>query len=353
MIRTSSYIRQSLTTRHVFQPRFISSKASRINTTQAFEEERLPWYRADQFYPVHIGETLISRYKVVGKLGYGAYSTVWLCRDIKASDFVSVKVCTGHGAGSIGQDRELKFYEHVASLDSEHLGQAYIRGLLETFEISGPTGKHLCLVQPPMHMTITELQRQVPSKRLNKDLLNGTLFNVLTALSFLHDEANVVHANINPSNIMLTLDDASLLPAFEQAEASDPSPRKIIDNTRTIYGSRKLGLPKDALWGQPVLCDFGEARIGPGPHRGLIQPDLYRAPEVLFDMGWDSSVDIWSVGVMIWDLFQGRHLFHALDEDEEVSATPHIAEMVAYIGTPPRFDYLQRSQVTSRVFDEK
>ncbi|RMZ11506.1 hypothetical protein D0860_03379 [Hortaea werneckii] len=97
---------------------------------------------------------------------------------------------------------------------------------------------------------------------------------------------------------MLTLDDDSLLPAFEQAEASDPSARKVIDDTRAIYGSRKLGLPKDALWGQLVLCDFGEARIGPGPHRGLIQPDLYHAPEVLFEMGWDSSADIWSVGVM-------------------------------------------------------
>ncbi|RMY43820.1 hypothetical protein D0864_15749 [Hortaea werneckii] len=185
MIRTSSYVRQSLTTRHVFQPRFISTKASRINRTQAFEEERLPWYRADQFYPVHIGETLISRYKVVGKLGYGAYSTVWLCRDIKLRS---------HGGGTIGQDRELKFYEHVASLDSQHLGQAYVRGLLETFEIGGPAGKHLCLVHPPMHMTITELQRQVPSKRLNKDLLNGTLSNLLSALAFLHDEADVVHA---------------------------------------------------------------------------------------------------------------------------------------------------------------
>lgn len=105
--------------------------------------------------------------------------------------------------------------------------------------------------------------------------------------------------DINPSNIMLTIDDDSLLPAFEQAEASDPLPQKFIDDTRTIYGSRKLGLPKDSLWGQPVLCDFGEARIGPGPHRGLIQPELYRAPEVLFDMGWDSSADIWNVAVMV------------------------------------------------------
>ncbi|KAI6816005.1 hypothetical protein KC342_g15678 [Hortaea werneckii] len=152
---------------------------------------------------------------------------------------------------------------------------------------------------------------------------------------------------------MLTIDDESLLPAFEQTEASDPSPQKVIDDTRIVYGSRKLDLPKDSLWGQPVLCDFGEARIGPGPHKGLIQPELYRAPEVLFDMGWDSSADIWNVAVMIWDLFQGRHLFHALDEDQDVSATHHIAEMMAYIGTPPPLEYLRRSQVTSHVFDEK
>jgi hypothetical protein len=36
-----------------------------------FEEEQLPWYKHDQFYPVHIGETFDSKYKVVGKLGYG------------------------------------------------------------------------------------------------------------------------------------------------------------------------------------------------------------------------------------------------------------------------------------------
>ena len=73
---------------------------------------------------------------------------------------------------------------------------------------------------------------------------------------------------------------------------------KFIDDTRTIYGSRKLGLPKDSLWGQPVLCDFGQARIGQ-PKKGLIQPELYRAPEVLFNMEWDCSVDIWNVGVLV------------------------------------------------------
>lgn len=97
---------------------------------------------------------------------------------------------------------------------------------------------------------------------------------------------------------MLTVDDESLLKEFEQAEAEDPSPTKVIDETRTIYGSRKLGLPKGMLWGQPILCDFGETRIGLS-HKGLIQPEPYRAPEVLFNMGWGCSVDIWNVAVLV------------------------------------------------------
>ncbi|KAJ8122670.1 hypothetical protein ONZ43_g1188 [Nemania bipapillata] len=150
---------------------------------------------------------------------------------------------------------------------------------------------------------------------------------------------------------MLSIDDKSLLPEFERAEVEEPSPKKVIDETRTIYGSRKLGLPKDSFWGQPVLCDFGEARIGQ-THKGLIQPELYRAPEVLFNMEWNYSVDIWSVAALIWDLFEGQHLFHALDETQEVSATHHVAEMVGYLGAPP-LEYLRRSKVTNNVFDEK
>lgn len=97
---------------------------------------------------------------------------------------------------------------------------------------------------------------------------------------------------------MLTVDDHTLLTEFEKGEVEEPSPTKVIDETRTIYGSRKLGLPKGLLWGHPVLCDFGEARIGQS-HKGLIQPEVYRAPEVLFNIGWSFSVDIWNVAVLV------------------------------------------------------
>lgn len=52
----------------------------------------------------------------------------------------------------------------------------------------------------------------------------------------------------------------------------------------------------------PLLADFGEACIGDKEHEGLIQPDLYRAPEVVLGMKWTPKVDIWNVGVLVCNL---------------------------------------------------
>ncbi|KIJ32325.1 hypothetical protein M422DRAFT_117119, partial [Sphaerobolus stellatus SS14] len=47
-----------------------------IDSSQLVEEETLPWYKLKKFYLVRIGQVFNSRYKVVGKLGYGAYITI-------------------------------------------------------------------------------------------------------------------------------------------------------------------------------------------------------------------------------------------------------------------------------------
>lgn len=56
---------------------------ARMNTAQLLEEETLPFYKHEQYYPVKIGQILDSSYKILGKLGYGSYSTVWLARDVR------------------------------------------------------------------------------------------------------------------------------------------------------------------------------------------------------------------------------------------------------------------------------
>lgn len=45
------------------------------------EELRLERFAEKQYYPARIGDTLKDRHQIVAKLGFGAYSTVWLARD--------------------------------------------------------------------------------------------------------------------------------------------------------------------------------------------------------------------------------------------------------------------------------
>ena len=45
------------------------------------EEETCPDYCASNYYPARIGDIIQNRYQIVGKLGYGTTSTVWLARD--------------------------------------------------------------------------------------------------------------------------------------------------------------------------------------------------------------------------------------------------------------------------------
>jgi hypothetical protein len=54
-----------------------------IGQDQLVEEETIPEYRADNFYPVRLGEICNDRFQTVGKLGYGSSSTIWLARDLQ------------------------------------------------------------------------------------------------------------------------------------------------------------------------------------------------------------------------------------------------------------------------------
>ena len=103
-------------------------------------------------------------------------------------------------------------------------------------------------------------------------------------------------ADIQATNVLVDLEDDSILEDFEKEAVTNPSPGKLVGD-RIIYPSRELPITKK--FGNPILCDFGEARLGSLEHDDDIQPTLYRAPEVVLDMKWSYSVDIWSVGCMV------------------------------------------------------
>jgi serine/threonine protein kinase len=101
--------------------------------------------------------------------------------------------------------------------------------------------------------------------------------------------------DLSPSNILLEADDTAVA-KVERAEIDEPSPRKVLAD-RTIHLSYSMPM----TYGQAVITDFGVARLGGEgqKHTGDIMPGVFRAPEFIAGMEWDSKVDVWSVELLV------------------------------------------------------
>ncbi|KIY50014.1 putative CDK4/6 [Fistulina hepatica ATCC 64428] len=331
---------------------FPTSGFQLLDTTQPIEEETYSWYNPTHYYPVHIGDVYQS-YQVVGKLGYGGYSTVWLCRDLVNHRYTVMKVCT-RTAPDV--KREVEAYRRINSVTPslQHGGRTCVRKMLDKFELTDEYGKYQCIVHDPLSISLYKFRQECFLEgRLTKDLTRRCILVILYAFDFLHNHAKLIHTDLQENNIILQLDDPAALGEFEEQELNDPSPRKIVGD-RVIYTSRELQMAMTA-YGQPVLCDFGQARFSEVQHSGSIQPYQYRAPEVIFGMKWDEKVDIWNLGVIIWDISMGRNMFKVSGgPDNEEADVYHLAHMVALLGPPP-VDFLRRCTTDTpwQYFDEE
>ncbi|KAJ5230618.1 hypothetical protein N7489_011326 [Penicillium chrysogenum] len=150
---------------------------------------------------------------------------------------------------------------------------------------------------------------------------------------------------------MFGIRDDSVFTDFEESELQHPVPRKELDKDgRIVYTSQELKIPKRV--GAPVLCDFGSAMLGQY-HSVFVQPMIYRAPEVILGIPWTYSADIWNVGCMIWDLYEGGSLFTGLDpESERYRSRAHLAEMINLLGPPPP-SLLTQGELRDRFFSSE
>ncbi|THY58805.1 protein kinase [Aureobasidium pullulans] len=322
------------------------SKIPQLPYDHKFEEERYPNYKAHQYYPVQLGQTFASSYRVIAKLGYGTASTgrskiITASSDdsIRQNTLVTLKVCI------LGEDEsnELAISHHIKSFDDGiHPGKHRSRVTLDDFHVRGPHGTHHCLVFPALGRTLAQVRNVFEDQKLDKLLLQRFLYPILQGLDFLH-QTGVVHTDISPNNILVEADD-DMLANLEETERLNPSPRKVLYD-RVIH----LSYTMPTSYKDPVNTDFGAAYLGePGQkYRDDVMPGVYRAPEVLAGMEWDSKIDIWSIGVMIWDLFEDGNLFPAYRNghlDDEL----HFAQMIALMGPPPK-EFLDRMSETQRV----
>ncbi|PGH13887.1 hypothetical protein AJ80_06156 [Polytolypa hystricis UAMH7299] len=103
------------------------------------EEEGLPSYVPEDYYPVAIGEVFESRYQVR----------------------LSISI-----SQSKRQNNEIAVCNYLKVSNVEHSGKAFVRVVLDSFDITSPSGNpHQCLLYKPLGMSFTEFLDLLPENK--------------------------------------------------------------------------------------------------------------------------------------------------------------------------------------------
>lgn len=105
----------------------------------------------------------------------------------------------------------------------------------------------------------------------------------------------IASLDLKLENIMVSFEDPSVLADFMDSQLEKPMAFKIDSAGRSVYQSRDDFRPLKSLKSIPQFVDFGLAtRLEEDNDWGVwpIQPDHYRAPEVILGNGWQMPADI-------------------------------------------------------------
>lgn len=140
------------------------------------------------------------------------------------------------------------------------------------------TPERIYVVMEKLHGDMLEMILSSDKGRLPERITRFIVTQILMALRHLHAK-NIVHCDLKPENVLLATEDA-----FPQVK----------------------------------LCDFGFARIigEKSFRRSVVGTPAYLAPEVLRNSGYNRSLDMWSVGVIIYVSLSGTFPFN---EDEDIN----------------------------------
>ncbi|PLN85265.1 protein kinase [Aspergillus taichungensis] len=330
------------------------------------DEELCPAYDSKCFHPAKPGEILGNCYQLLVKIGWGTHSTVWLARDMtrhvwgpcftprcsklrwQSERLVTLEIANVHS--SKDARHECGIDKHIARQAPSHRGRGIIRTFFESFDVAGPEGSHPCLGYEPMREPLWILQKRFVDQRLPLSIAKAYIFILLAGLDFF---AHGMQDYLKPENILVTFENDKILPNFIKEQTTKlPMQYKNDSITgRTIYRCHndfgplnwrdlKKMLPKIADFGLATRLDGDNLEVQRGK-RGIglhpIQPDRYRAPEVILGCGWSFSADIWNFGILGCDIIERTGLFRQVyDAEGRYDAKAHLAEMIALLGPPPK-----------------
>jgi serine/threonine protein kinase len=238
------------------------------------------------------GQILDERYEILGLLAEGGMGAVYRARRTLLGDEVAIKIVRGDHAGQGPRDRFFRESRASARLRHPHIVSILDfnvdeekRPFLVMELLNGPSIRDELSARG--RMTVADVQTIVPP--------------LCTALQFAHDQG-IVHRDLKPGNIV----------AHEFAAS------------HRVYKIVDFGLAN--------LRDTDETRLT-GPHE-FLGTIAYASPEQLTGGVVDPPSDIYSLGVVVFEMLTGRPPFAAPDAMSVLNAhlnapVPRLSDFVA------------------------
>ncbi|KAH7907721.1 kinase-like domain-containing protein, partial [Hygrophoropsis aurantiaca] len=292
--------------------------------------ENVNKYRKGGYHPVHIGDIIHDRYRVVNKLGHGAYSTVWLVKDDSVGRHASLKVVAAD-ASEVTLLRRLK---QIQADSPDVPGGEFVVKVFDDFTVDGPNGTHQCIVTevlgPPLDLNPLQSEDYI----YPPDAAKKMIAQIAHGVAYLH-RIGIVHGDLHLRNFALH--------APEMESLSDGDVQKYFDGPRmmqpesTPTTAYRTTEPSSALVAHLPgavhikICDFGEAFLWRGEPQqvALHTPHAHAAPEILFKDPVTPAVDVWSMAVLAHCLLSGAYMF------EPPNAGSVVFEWVLKLGKLP------------------
>ena len=219
----------------------------------------------------HAG-TRIGHYEIIERLGSGGMGEVYLARDERLARLVALKILPTY---FVSDTERLRRFQNEARAASA-LNHANI---LTVYEVGQSDGTHFIATEYIDGQTIRELL--APDNLTVGETLD-MVGQLLKGLSAAH-EAGIVHRDVKPDNVMRRKDGTV----------------KILD-----FGIAKL--VEDSVSELSTLTSCVTSRTEVGAVLGTI---AYISPEQARGLAVDERSDVWSVGVVLYEMVAGRRPF--------------------------------------------
>lgn len=167
------------------------------------EQEDSTDYRYGGYHPVKIGDLFFARYHVTRKLGWGHFSTVWLCWDLEEKRFVALKIVKSAQHFTETALDEIKILKSVRESDPLDPKRNKTVQLLDDFKISGIHGVHVCMVFEVLGHHLLKLIIKSNYRGIPRNNVRTIMRQVLEGLDYLHRKCKIIHTDIKPENVLI------------------------------------------------------------------------------------------------------------------------------------------------------